>query len=282
MKEVAMGMFLLWLMLGLGAQLWLCVRVARSSLPWALITFLLGPLGALTTVYKHRGARKRPQADALRRPPPEGVQQSGKATFAGETSVTVPFVASLICCVGLGVVGWRQALSLANPPAGAVLQATGPAAPVRAAGFTPASLTLAPPVLPQVPGVPPDTMDLLAAELRSMGVQATVLRLPATTRLPDGVVAGAQLALSGRRMPVWGGASTPDRETHAGLSGLFLRCDAASTCRGVARSYMAQDPATRPRVLQNGAMLLLISSVGSADTGDMHNVVASAFRHLPP
>ena len=78
-------------------------------------------------------------------------------------------------------------------------------------------------------------------------------------------------------------ASTPAGSTgRTELSVLFLRCDAATTCRGVARAYMAQDPATRPRVLQNGTLLLLISNINTADTGNMHNVVASAFRHLPP
>lgn len=257
-----MGAFLLWLALGLVTQLWLCFRVARSSVPLAIATFLLGPIGALYTVFKHHGDE--------------------------ETGVTTPFVANLVCCAFLFVVGWQQLTALAEdlPAEPSLLAAAEAAEP----GFTPTSLAAAPPARSreEAEAPPPlDPIDVLAADLRGVGVQSTVLRLPATTRLPEGVVSGAKLAMSsapgaGAWMNAPAAASAPAGATGpTELSALFLRCEATTTCRGVARAYMAQDPATRPRVLQNGAMLLLISNPKAADMGTMHSVVASAFRHLP-
>lgn len=257
-----MGALLLWLALGLVTQLWLCFRVARSSVPLAIATFLLGPIGALYTVFKHHGDE--------------------------ETSVTTPFVANLVCCVFLFVVGWQQLMALAEDmPAEPGLRAAAEAAETEP-GFTPTSLAAATPARSREEAPPPvDPIDVLAADLRGVGVQSTVLRLPATTRLPEGVVSGAQLAMSsvpgaGAWINAPSAASAPvGPAVPAELSALFLRCEATTTCRGVARAYMAQDPATRPRVLQNGTMLLLISNPNAADMGSMHNVVASAFRHLP-
>lgn len=266
-----MGAFLLWLALGLVTQLWLCFRVARSSVPLAIATFLLGPLGALYTLFKHHGEE--------------------------DTSVTTPFVANLVSCVLLVAVGWQQLMAWAQGlPAEPGLMAA-PEASEKDAGFTPTSLTAANPGSAAAPASaqdaapPADPIDVLAADLRRVGVRSTVQRLPATTHLPEGVVAGAQLAMSsmpgaGEWMHAAGSASAASAPAgNAGgaeLSVLFLRCDATTTCRGVARAYMAQDPATRPRVLQNGTLLLLIANIGTADTGNLHSVVASAFRHLPP
>jgi len=267
-----MGAFLLWLALGLVTQLWLCFRVARSSMPLAIATFLLGPVGALYTLFKHHGEE--------------------------DASVTTPFVANLVCCVLLVVAGWQQLTAWAAGAAAQPGLMAGSEVSEKEAGFTPTSFAAATPGGAAAPAsapeeVPPaDPIDVLAAELRRLGVQSTVLRLPPSTRLPEGVVSGAQLAMAsmpgaGEWMHVPGAAASAGGASagSAGrteLSGLFLRCDAAATCRGVARAYMAQDPATRPRVLQNGTLLLLISNINTADTGNMHNVVASAFRHLPP
>lgn len=266
-----MGGLLLWLALGLVTQLWLCFRVARSSVPLAIATFLLGPIGALYTVFKHHGDE--------------------------ETSVTTPFVANVVCCVFLFVAGWQQLMALVEgTPADPGLVAAAAGARDKEAGYTPTSLAVeapgqaaaAAPAREEPPAPAADPIDVLAAELRGVGVQSTVLRLPATTRLPEGVVSGAELALSsvpgvGEWMRSAESASAPaGSAAPAVLTALFLRCQATTACSGVARSYMAQDPATRPRVLQNGSMLLLVSSFNGADVGHMHSVVASAFRHLPP
>jgi hypothetical protein len=263
-----MGAFLLWVALGLVTQLWLCFRVARSSVPLAIAAFLMGPIGALYTLFKHHGEE--------------------------ETSVTTPFVANLVCCVLLVVVGWQQLMALAEGMPAEPGLAAAVEASEKEPGFTPTSLTAADPggaaapASAQEEAPPADPIDVLAADLRRVGVQSTVLRLPAATRLPEGVVSGAQLAMSsipgaGEWMHAPGSASAPAGSAgRTELSVLFLRCDATTACRGVARAYMAQDPATRPRVLQNGSLLLLISNAATADTGHMHNVVASAFRHLPP
>lgn len=265
-----MGGLLLWLALGLVTQLWLCFRVARSSVPLAIATFLLGPVGALYTVFKHHGDE--------------------------ETSVTTPFVANLVCCVFLFVAGWQQLMALMEGmPADPGLMAAAAEATEKEAGYTPTSMavtapdpaTTAAPAREEPPAPVADPIDVLAADLRRVGVQSTVLRLPATTRLPEGVVSGAELALSslpgaGEWIRTAAPASAPaDAARPVELTALFLRCQATTACSGVARSYMAQDPATRPRVLQNGTMLLLVSNFNGADVGSMHSVVASAFRHLP-
>lgn len=264
-----MGGLLLWLALGLVTQLWLCFRVARSSVPLAIATFVLGPVGALYTVFKHHGD--------------------------DETSVTTPFVANLVCCVCLFVAGWQQLMALVDGmPADPASMAAAAEERDKEAGYTPTSLVAtapspamnAAPAHEEAPAA--DPIDVLAADLRGVGVQSAVLRLPATTQLPEGVVSGAELSLTsvpgaGEWMRTAESASAPAvGAAPAALTALFLRCQATTACSGVARSYMAQDPAMRPRVLQNGTMLLLISNVKGADVGHMQSVVASAFRHLPP
>ena len=43
-----MGWIFLWLALALATQLWLCFRVARSSIALAIATFFLGSIAAVT------------------------------------------------------------------------------------------------------------------------------------------------------------------------------------------------------------------------------------------
>lgn len=262
---------IVWMALGLVTGLWLCWRVSRSSVSLAVATFLLGPIGAAYTLVKERG---RPA-----------------------TSVTVPFLANLACVSMLLVSGWSLLVGLMqgapDEPDAAVLAAADDAAPLTMeVAFSSAS-----PAAVRPAAKPADPIDALAGDLRRVGVQATVLRLPSTAQLPQGVVAGAQFAMSAapgaggwiQDRPVAASAAVDAADDDEGgaaaaesmqIAALFLRCDAAATCRSVARSYQAQDPATRPRVLQNGAMLLLMSDLGSASSGALHNVVAGTFRRL--
>jgi hypothetical protein len=267
-----MGWFFLWLALGLATQVWLCFRVARTSVPLAIATFLLGPIGALYTLFKEHGEE--------------------------ETSVTTPFIANLACSALLFMSGWQALTKMMQEPP-AELQAAAEAgqlsadAPAAAGGLTPASLEVASPAAAAAQRQ--DPLEQLAAELHGAGVQSTVLRMPAGARLPEGVISGAQLALvSVPGKGTWmnppamvevaasaGASAAGTAPAAAEVSAIFLRCEAATTCRGVARAYMLQDAATRPRVLQNGPMLLLISTSNAAQAGHLHSVVASAFRHLP-
>jgi hypothetical protein len=269
-----MSWFFFWLALCLGTQVWLCLRVSRTSVFLAIATFLLGPIGALYTLFKEHGEE--------------------------ETSVTTAFVANLACSVFLFMSGWQMLAALMEaPPEGqegmemaAAAEGGEPAAPQ---GLTPASLDVPPATAPALTQqAPADPLDLLATDLRSAGVQSTVQRMPAGSKLPEGVVSAAQLAMTGApgtgawlNMAAAEGTSAP-AASPAGtapalveVSAIFLRCEAAAACRGVARAYMLQDAATRPRVLQNGPMLLLISNSNAAQAGHLHSVVASAFRHLP-
>lgn len=269
-----MSWFFFWLALCLATQVWLCLRVSRTSVFLAIATFLLGPIGALYTLFKEHGEE--------------------------ETSVTTAFVANLACSVFLFMSGWQMLVNLMEEPPevqeemAAAADADEPPPPQ---GLTPASLGAPPPATAPalVQQAPADPLDLLATDLRSAGVQSTVQRMPAGSRLPEGVVSGAQLAMTGApgtgawlnmasaesdSAPVAGPAGTAPAAVE--VSAIFLRCEAAAACRGVARAYMLQDAATRPRVLQNGPMLLLISNSNAAQAGHLHSVVASAFRHLPP
>jgi hypothetical protein len=266
-----MSWFFFWLALCLATQVWLCLRVSRTSVFLAIATFLLGPIGALYTLFKEHGEE--------------------------ETSVTTAFVANLACSVLLFMSGWQMLAALMEAPPEvqeemAEAQADAAGEPPPPQGLTPASLDVPPPATAPalVQQAPADPLDLLATDLRSAGVHSTVQRMPAGSRLPEGVVSGAQLAMTGAPgAGAWlntaaaEGASAPDGAASAPVevSAIFLRCEAAAACRGVARAYMLQDAATRPRVLQNGPLLLLISNSNAAQAGHLHSVVASAFRHLP-
>lgn len=261
-----MGWFFLWLALGLATQVWLCLRVARSSVALAIATFFLGPIGALYTLFKEQGDE--------------------------ETNVTRPFMANLACSVLLVMSAWQLMAGLlqAPPPEEALTASAGPADTADAAGaLTTASLALPSTRAPAlVPEAPADPLETLTSDLRSVGVQTTVLRLPPTSKLPEGVVSGAQLAMSGApgsgawlQAGLEGAGAAAPAVGASEVSALYLRCEATAACRAVARAYMLQDPATRPRVLQNGSMLLLISNSNAAQASHLHSVVASAFRHLP-
>lgn len=268
-----MSWFFFWLALCLATQVWLCLRVSRTSVFLAIATFLLGPIGALYTLFKEHGEE--------------------------ETSVTTAFVANLACSVFLFMSGWQMLVNLMEEPVEVqeeMAQAEAAGEPAPPPGLTPASLDAPPPATAPalVQQAPADPLDLLATDLRSAGVQSTVLRMPAGSRLPEGVVSGAQLAMTGApgagdwlNMASAEGASAPAAAPAGGapasveVSAIFLRCEAAAACRGVARAYMLQDAATRPRVLQNGPMLLIVSNSNAAQAGHLHSVVASAFRHLP-
>jgi hypothetical protein len=65
-----MGWVFLWLSLAAITQIWLCFRVARSSVAHAVGTFFLGGIAAAYTLFKERDDP--------------------------ETNVTVPFIANLV------------------------------------------------------------------------------------------------------------------------------------------------------------------------------------------
>jgi len=97
--------------------------------------------------------------------------------------------------------------------------------------------------------------------------------LPATTKLPGGVVDAAQIDALASTI----GASAP---AGAELSVTLFRCDSVHACRSVAGNYMQQS-STRARVLQNGATLLVIPVAGSGEFDVLSASLASAFRKLP-
>ena len=239
-----MGWIFLWLALALATQLWLCFRVARSSIALAIATFFLGSIAAVYTLFKHRGDP--------------------------ETSVTAPFLANLAFSVLLVASSWQlvkasmleQAAQDQLAAAAEVAEAPpAPPAPLAAADTAAQSAT------------PLDPVDAFSAELRNVGIAHTVTRLPATTQLPGGVVDAAQIDALASTI----GASAP---AGAELSVTLFRCDSVPACRSVAGNYMQQS-STRARVLQNGATLLVIPVAGSGEFDVLSASLASAFRKLP-
>jgi len=239
-----MGWIFLWLALALATQLWLCFRVARSSIALAIATFFLGSIAAVYTLFKHRGDP--------------------------EPSVTAPFLANLAFSVLLVASSWQlvkasmleQAAQDQLAAAAEVAEAPpAPPAPLAAADTAAQSAT------------PLDPVDAFSAELRNVGIAHTVTRLPATTKLPGGVVDAAQIDALASTI----GASAP---ASAELSVTLLRCDSVPACRSVAGNYMQQS-STRARVLQNGATLLVIPVAGSGEFDVLSASLASAFRKLP-
>jgi len=163
-----MGWIFLWLALALATQLWLCFRVARSSIALAIATFFLGSIAAVYTLFKHRGDP--------------------------ETSVTAPFLANLAFSVLLVASSWQlvkasmleQAAQDQLAAAAEVAEAPpAPLAPLAAADTAAQSAT------------PLDPVDAFSAELRNVGIAHTVTRLPATTQLPGASApAGAELSVT--------------------------------------------------------------------------------------
>jgi len=249
-----MGWIFLWLALALATQLWLCFRVARSSVLLAVGTFFLGSPAAAYTLFKERGEP--------------------------ETSVTTPFIANLVFTLLLIVSSWQLVktamLEQADPvEISAVSQAYEANEPMphvampMAAGA--AGEASAP--APVQSAAPLDTVDAFSAELRNLGITHTVTRTPAKAKLPGGVVESAQI-------DTVAAASVTNASGGAGLSVTLFRCNSTAACRNAAGAYMHQST-PRARVLQNGATLLVLPVAGGEFDG-LFAKLAGAFRKLPP
>jgi hypothetical protein len=257
-----MGWVFLWLSLAAVTQIWLCFRVARSSVLLAVGTFFLGGIAAAYTLFKERDDP--------------------------ETNVTVPFIANLACSLLLVISGWQviktTMLEEADvDEAPVVAQADGPDAPTLSAAMpmaarveTPASAQ-APAPTPEPTPVPRstaalDSVDAYSAELHRIGIEHAVTRKPATAKLPAGVVDSAQVDVQAL-------TSGPNATGGPTLSVTLFRCHSTPACRDVAGSYMHQS-ARRARVVQNGATLLVLPVAGGGELDGLQANMVGAFRKL--
>ncbi|MBT9527510.1 MAG: hypothetical protein IV105_19825 [Rhizobacter sp.] len=259
-----MGLFFLWLGLAFATQIWLCIRVARSSIALAIVTFFIGSIGSLYTLFKHRGDP--------------------------ETSVTVPFVANLVFSVLFFVSLWQVVLpkleaiedEFEAPVAAAMAPTTDRAsspALVPAVAATSASAAEAP-ASAASGAAPADSVDVFSAALRDGGLVHTVTRLPASSSLPPGVTDATLFSVT----PM-GSAASPASAASAAvaaneLSATLFKCESVNACRNLAGAYMQQTGASKRRVLQNGLLMLSLPPSEPNDADLTPAAVASVFRKL--
>lgn len=248
-----MGWMFLWLGLAFATQIWLCLRVGRSSVPLAIATFFVGFPAAAYTLFKHRGDEA--------------------------SSVTVPFLANLVFSVLFFVSGWQfmwaamQAQDAADEP----VVATAPAGErAQRLGAAASAAAAAPASEPAPAAAPPDAVDMFSAALRAAGVNHTVTRLTASTPWPAGVTDAALITASPMAP---GAASVP---AGGELSVTLYKCESAAACRDVAVAYLQQSGPEKRRVLQNGLLLLLMprASPGADEADITPATVVSVFRRL--
>ena len=250
-----MGLVLLWLALAGATQLWLCFRVARSSVGLAIVTFFLGPVGALYTLFKHHGDE--------------------------ETSVTVPFVANFVFSMLLLFSGWQLAKATwrEQMEQEAILAAQEEEEPEfdASAGLPPRSES--PPtapsrtVEPEPVAVQADPIDAYSAALRQAGLAHSITRVPAgSSEMPAGVIDAAQIAAPMQA----DGASVPQE-----FSVTLLRCATIEGCRELAGAYMRQSVQTG-RIIQNGPMLLVVPHFAAGTVEEPLAIVTSSFKQLSP
>ncbi|HET7795300.1 MAG TPA: hypothetical protein VFL64_18090, partial [Rhizobacter sp.] len=204
-----MGVVLALLGLAFATQIWLCFRVGRSSVALAIATFFIGFPAALYTFFKHRGDP--------------------------ETSVTVPFIANVVCTVSFAVMAWITVLPLLEAQSAEFEAAMAPVAskgrPSAASAEAPApasaaSAALAPASAASVPEQASESLEGFSAALRSAGLNHTVTRLARGQALPPGVTDAALFAVT--PLAAAGAASSaPGPE----LSATLFKCESANACR---------------------------------------------------
>jgi hypothetical protein len=250
-----MGWVFLWLGLAFGTQIWLCFRVGRSSVPLAIATFFIGFPAALYTFFKQRGEP--------------------------ETSVTLPFLANVVCTVLFLVTAWQTALPLLETQSveyATLMEPTVPkAAPapmVAASAEPPASGASNAEAAP-----PADSMDAFSAALSGSGLNHKVTRLTAAQQLPPGVTDAALFSVT----PM-GAASAPasaaSAPSIAEISATLFKCESATACRNLAGLHLQQSGPNKRRVLQNGLLLLSLPPAVTDDADLTPAAVASVFRKL--
>ncbi|MCM5682190.1 hypothetical protein M8A51_21900 [Schlegelella sp. S2-27] len=251
-----MGLVLLWLALAGASQLWLCFRVARSSVALAIVTFFLGPIGALYTLFTHHGDE--------------------------ETSVTVPFIANFVFCLLLMFSGWQVVKTMwqEQMEREAAYAAEDEDSDVDVSDRLPPPGQLQPaamssPAPAPAPAVVADPIDAYSAALRQAGVSHSLTRIEVgSNKLPAGVVDAAQVVAQEAA------AADAARPAPKEFSVTLLRCDTVQGCRDLAGAHMRQSTQVK-RIIQNGAMLLVVPGAEAGSGDALAAALTSAFRQLP-
>jgi hypothetical protein len=250
---------LLSLALAFVTQLWLCFRVARSSVPLAILTFFIGAIGAVYTLFKHRGD--------------------------DETSVTRPFLANLAFSAIFFVVAWQvllpmieeaEALELGEPVVARSSAPASTALPSMAAPLAPPQVASEPAAVASA-AVVVGPVEAFSQALKDAGLNHVVTRLPEASKLPEGVADVAMYSVS----PIAAAASAP-ASAAGGHSAMLFVCESANACRNLAGAQMQQSGPDKRRVLQNGLLLLSTPPPASDDDDFTPAAVASTFRKLQP
>jgi hypothetical protein len=255
-----MTLMFLWLGLAFATQVWLCLRVGRSNVALAILTFFIGFPGAAYSLFTQRGDE--------------------------QTSVTRPFLANLVFSVLFLFSGWgvlQQMLAAqdaqmqaeagapfaAPPVARPVIVPLPPEPAASPASAVAASAADAPASAPVASANP---VEAFSSALHQAGVAHTVTRLPASSALPAGVAEAVQVAATPKAAPA-GRAPSEYAVT-------LFRCETVAACRGIAGAYLQETGAAKRRVLQNATLLLALPQ-GETDESDMTPAaMASAFRRL--
>jgi hypothetical protein len=257
-----MAWVFLWLGLAIASQIWLSIRVSRSSVALAVPTLIVGFPAAIYTLLKQRGDPA--------------------------TTVTAAFVANLVFSVLASVsaaqtlvpmLEAQQAAAFGLPvaavpaPTPALQSASAPQAPGSAEASAAAAET--------APAAPPtDPVDGFSAALKAAGLNHTVTRMAAAAALPEGVVDAALFSVAPMGLAVSSVASAASAANGSETSATLFKCESASACRNLAGAYMQQSGPEKRRVLQNGLLILLMPPAAASDTDLTPTAVASVFRRL--
>ena len=255
-----MGLVLALLGLAFATQIWLCFRVGRSNVALAIATFFIGFPAALYTFFKHRDDP--------------------------ETSVTVPFVANVLFTALFLVMAWKTVLPMLEAQEAQYEQISAPAAspdttPIAAAAqVAPAAVAA---VTEPASGAASaavaaaDSFEAFAAALSAAGLNHTVTRLESGQQLPPGVVEAALFSITPRGAPAEAASAAA---APTALSATLFKCASANACRQLAGLHMQLARDSKPRVLQNGLLMLSLPAASGDDADLTPTAVASAFRKL--
>jgi len=156
-----MTLFFLLLAACFASQLWLTYQVSRSSVPLAVATFFLGPIGAVVTLVKERDHP--------------------------DTRVTVPFIVNLVLTLALIASAWPL-LGQADEEAAADLAAIAREAESQASSASGPHIVMG-------DGLPSDPLERLSHQLAQAGLKHQLTPMGADAKLPAGVLQGADLVI---------------------------------------------------------------------------------------
>jgi hypothetical protein len=237
-----MGLLLLSLVLTLGTQVWLALYVKRIDVRWAWATLFLGPFGAAYPALENR--------------------------YNPELKVTIPFLVNAACTLLLAYSGWHFAQQLAaDAQRRAALERLD--APQAVAEAAPAS---APPAAADTASAAASAPAALGGPFQSFsdalrGASVTHAARP-LAEAPRGADEAVEFVVS----------STTEGQATDEFTATVLHCKLVGTCRKLANAYMVSKQ--RPRVVQNGPMVLIIPYEATTNSNSMQGTMAVVFKRM--